>query len=185
MSTPVWPKANKSLDIFDIAPSVPVVVSDDVDAARNVIKPFLALYVGGMGAKGKNFYFDLVVRYGYADAAEAIQTLYLAGDKGAAAAAVPDDLVDEIALCGPKERIAERLPLWQASPITTLNMTVFDIEAVRVMAESGAGCRRNPNRFAHGSRRIYRSDRFTIRRPIPTNRSRRFDEYRSQIRRNF
>ena len=128
-------KAGKSLDLFDIAPSVPVVVSDDVDAARNVIKPFLALYVGGMGAKGKNFYFDLVVRYGYADAAEAIQTLYLAGDKGAAAAAVPDTLVNEIALCGPKERIAERLPLWQASPITTLNVTVFDIDAVRVMGE--------------------------------------------------
>ncbi len=59
---------------FDIAPSVPVVLSDDVDAARNVIKPFLALYVGGMGAKGKNFYFDLVGRYGFADAAEEIQT---------------------------------------------------------------------------------------------------------------
>jgi F420-dependent oxidoreductase-like protein len=128
-------KAGRSLDAFDIAPSVPVVVSDDVNAARNAIKPFLALYVGGMGAKGKNFYYDLVVRYGYADAAEEIQALYLTGKKGEAATAVPDELVDEIALCGPKERIAERLPLWETSPITTLNMTVFDIEAIRVMAE--------------------------------------------------
>ncbi len=128
-------KSGRTSDSFDIAPSVPVVVSDDIDAARNAIKPFLALYVGGMGAKGKNFYYDLVVRYGYADAAEEIQTHYLSGKKGDAAAAVPDALVDEIALCGPKARIAERLPMWEKSPITTLNMTVFDSKAVRVMAE--------------------------------------------------
>jgi F420-dependent oxidoreductase-like protein len=128
-------KSGRTLDSFDIAPSVPVVVSDDVDAARNAIKPFLALYIGGMGAKDKNFYYDLVTRYGYADAAEEIQAHYLAGKKGEAAAAVPDALVDEIALCGPKERIAERLPMWEQSPITTLNVTVFDVEAVRAMAE--------------------------------------------------
>gem|GEM_PF-2970 len=120
---------------FDIAPSVPVVLSDDVDAARNAIKPFLALYVGGMGAKGKNFYFDLVSRYGFDDAAAAIQDLYLAGRKQEATAAVPDELVDLIALCGPKERIAERLAAWEASPITTMNITAFDVQAVQVMAE--------------------------------------------------
>jgi F420-dependent oxidoreductase-like protein len=120
---------------FDIAPSVPVVLSDDVDAARNAIKPFLALYVGGMGAKGKNFYFDLVSRYGFSDAAAAIQDLYLAGRKQEATAAVPDELVDLIALCGPKARIAERLSVWEASPITTMNITAFDVETVRAMAE--------------------------------------------------
>ena len=128
-------KSDRTLDSFDIAPSVPLFLGDDVNAARSAVKPFLALYVGGMGAKGKNFYFDLVCRYGFADAAEEIQDHYLNGEKGKAAAAVPDELVDEIALCGPRERIAERLSLWQKSPITTLNVTTFDIESVRVLAE--------------------------------------------------
>ena len=97
---------------FDIAPSVPVVLGNDVDAARNALKPFLALYVGGMGAKNRNFYYNLVCRYGFEDAAAAIQELYLAGRKEEATAQVPDELVDLIALCGPKERIAARLPAW-------------------------------------------------------------------------
>ena len=125
----------KGLANFDIAPSVPVALGDDVDACRASIKPFLALYVGGMGAKGRNFYYDLACRYGYTEAADAVQALYLQGKKGEAAAAIPDELVDAIALCGPKARIAERLALWQNSPITTLNITAFDIETVRVMAE--------------------------------------------------
>jgi F420-dependent oxidoreductase-like protein len=126
---------NKSLANFDIAPSVPVVVGNDVDRCRAVVKPFLALYVGGMGAKGKNFYYDLVCRYGYADAAETIQNFYLQGKKQEAALAVPDALVDDVALCGPKARIAERLALWRQSPITTLNLTHMDATALRVMAE--------------------------------------------------
>jgi F420-dependent oxidoreductase-like protein len=125
----------KSLADFDIAPSVPVVLGDDVDACRASIKPFLALYIGGMGARGKNFYHDLVCRYGFQDAANRVQELYLAGQKDAAAQAIPDDLVDAVALCGPKSRIAEKLEVWQASPITTLNMTTFDPAAVRVMAD--------------------------------------------------
>lgn len=125
----------KSIATFDIAPSVPVSVGKDVNNARNMIKPFLALYIGGMGAKGKNFYHDLACRYGYAEAADQIQDLYLAGKKWEAMAAVPDDLVDDVALCGPKERIAERLELWRNSPITTLNITTFNIEGLRVMAE--------------------------------------------------
>ena len=83
----------------------------------------------------KNFYFDLVCRYGFSDAAEAIQDLYLQGKKAEAIAMVPDDLVDEVALCGPKARIAERLQIWERSPITTLNVGTFDPAAVRVMAE--------------------------------------------------
>jgi F420-dependent oxidoreductase-like protein len=125
----------KNLACFDIAPSVPVVLGDDVDACRASIKPFLALYIGGMGARGKNFYHDLACRYGFQEAADQVQDLYLAGQKEAATQAIPDDLVDAVALCGPKSRIAEKLEMWQASPITTLNMTTFDPATVRVMAE--------------------------------------------------
>ena len=79
------------------------------------MKPMLALYVGGMGARGKNFYNDLACRYGYEAAAKEIQDLYLDGKKAEATAAVPDELVDEIALLGPRERIADRLEAWKSS----------------------------------------------------------------------
>jgi F420-dependent oxidoreductase-like protein len=125
----------KHLDRFDIAPMVMVVTGDDVDACRDAVRPVLALYVGGMGARGKNFYYDLACRYGYQEAAETIQDLYLGGKKNQAMATVPDELVDDVALCGPKERIRERLALWQEVPITTLNVMTFDISGVRVMAE--------------------------------------------------
>ena len=125
----------KTMADFDIAPSVPVALGDDVDACRASIKPFLALYVGGMGARGKNFYYDLACRYGFTEAADRVQDLYLAGQKQEAAAAIPDALVDAVALCGPKERIAERLAAWEASPITTLCVTTFDPAAVQVMAD--------------------------------------------------
>src|SRR5690606_38144664 len=90
----------KSYEQFDIAPTVPVIISDDLEAARNAVKPQLALYIGGMGAKGRNFYNDLAVRYGYDDAAATIQDLYLAGKKMEAINAVPDELVDDVALVG-------------------------------------------------------------------------------------
>ncbi|MFQ5407170.1 MAG: LLM class F420-dependent oxidoreductase [Anaerolineales bacterium] len=125
----------KSLDNFDIAPSVTVVLGSDVQACRDMVKPVLALYVGGMGARGKNFYYDLACRFGYEGAAATIQDHYLAGEKPQAMAAVPDALVDDVALCGPKERIAERLELWMQSPITTLNMMTNDVAAMRAMAE--------------------------------------------------
>lgn len=127
--------AGKSYDRFDVAPSVFVAIGDDVDACRASIKPFLALYVGGMGARGKNFYYDLVCRYGYAAEADRIQSLYLNGRKQEAAAAIPDALVDDVALCGPRSRIAEGLERWQASPITTLNLNTFDPQVVSLMAE--------------------------------------------------
>ena len=127
--------SGKSLASFDIAPSVPVALGPDVDACRNAIKPHLALYIGGMGAKGKNFYYDLVSRYGYDGAADTIQSLFLQGKKLEAAMAVPDALVDDVALCGPKERIAERLSLWRNSPITTLNLMTTDLTTVRTLAE--------------------------------------------------
>jgi F420-dependent oxidoreductase-like protein len=125
----------KSLDRFDIAPTVPIVLGADAARCREMVKPRLALYVGGMGARGKNFYNELVCRYGYEDAATRIQDLYLSGKKEDAAAAVPDALVDEIALCGPKERIKERLSRWTGCGVTTMICGAGQQEAVRVMAE--------------------------------------------------
>lgn len=126
---------DKNTATFDIAPTVSVVLGDSVEACLNQLKPVMALYVGGMGAKGKNFYHDLACRLGFEAAADKVQDLYLSGNRADAIAAVPDDLVDAVSLCGPKARIKDRLQLWQASPVTTLNITTFDIEAVRVMAE--------------------------------------------------
>ena len=125
----------KSIDGFDIAVSLPVVVGDDLTACFNQVKPFLALYIGGMGARGKNFYFDLACRYGFEGAAVAVQDNYLAGNRWEAIGAVPDALVDAVALCGPRERIAERLDLWKRSPVTTLNIADPDLMNVRMMAE--------------------------------------------------
>ena len=125
----------KSLADFDIAASTTVVMGQDVDACRAFVKPMLALYVGGMGARGKNFYNDLARRYGYEEAAEKVQDLYLAGQRNEAVAAIPDALVDEVALCGPRERIADRLNLWREAGVTTLICSAYDINALRVMAE--------------------------------------------------
>jgi F420-dependent oxidoreductase-like protein len=126
---------DKSLARFDIAPTVPVVLGPDTDRCRQAVKPRLALYVGGMGARGKNFYNELVCRYGYEDAARRIQDLYLSGNKEEAAAAIPDALVDEVSLCGPRERIKERLSRWTASGVTTMICGVGHVDAVRTMAE--------------------------------------------------
>jgi len=120
---------------FDIAPTVTVIVGDDVDALYGFVKPMLALYVGGMGARGRNFYNDLACRMGYEAAAKEIQDLYLDGKKGEAAAAVPDTMVDEIALVGPKERIAERIDEWKESPVTTMIVAAQQPEALQLMAE--------------------------------------------------
>jgi F420-dependent oxidoreductase-like protein len=119
---------------FDVMPMISVVVGDDVAACRAAVKPRVALYVGGMGARGRNFYNDIARRYGYEEAAQRIQDAYLAGRKDEAIAAVPDALVDEIALCGPRERLRERLAEWKTSGATTL-MVTGDTTAVRTMAE--------------------------------------------------
>ncbi|MSO38405.1 MAG: LLM class F420-dependent oxidoreductase [Acidimicrobiia bacterium] len=126
---------DKSLANFDVAPTVSVILGDDVDTLRGFIKPMVALYVGGMGARGKNFYNDLACRYGFEAAAKEIQDLYLDGKKKEATAAVPDELVDEIALIGPKERIADRLEAWRESGITTMILGAQQPEVLRVMAE--------------------------------------------------
>lgn len=125
----------KGYDRFDIAPMVSVVIEDNMEIAYNMLRPMLALYIGGMGAKGKNFYNDLAVRYGFEEAAVKVQELYLSGRQGEAMMAIPPELIDEVALVGPKARVKERLSLWLNSPITTMNMTVFNVETLRTMVE--------------------------------------------------
>jgi F420-dependent oxidoreductase-like protein len=103
----------KSLSDFEVAPFVTCIMSDDLEKCRLPIKNNLALYIGGMGARGKNFYNDYAKRLGYEEAAVEIQNLYLDGKKAEAAAAVPDALVDDIALVGPEDRIRDRLQIWK------------------------------------------------------------------------
>lgn len=120
---------------FDIAPIVSVVVGDDVDACRRPIKEKIALYIGGMGAAKKNFSNQLIRRFGFDDAADEIQRRFLAGDRAGAVDAVPDELIDDVALCGPRERIAELLGAWRHSPVTTIICDTDDPAAMRTMAE--------------------------------------------------
>jgi len=103
----------KSLKDFDVAPFVTVAMNDDLDTAYDALRPWLALYIGGMGAKNKNFYHDYATRLGYGDAADQIQELYLSGKKPEAEALVPNELLDEVSLIGPRERIIERLGPWK------------------------------------------------------------------------
>jgi F420-dependent oxidoreductase-like protein len=126
----------KGLDSFDISVGVTVLLGNDVEKLRNAVKPGLALYIGGMGARGKNFYNDLACRYGFEDAAKRIQDLYLDGKKVEAIGAVPDQLADEVSLIGPRERIVDRLAAWKESPVGTIKCATNQVEALRVMAEA-------------------------------------------------
>ena len=130
----------KSLATFDIAPFVTVRLGDDLDACRLPVKQQIALYVGGMGARDKNFYNDYVSNIGYPDAAAEIQKLFLSGKQPEAVAAVPDDLVDDLALVGPKERIVEQLAAWQEAgkrgEVGTLLVGGASKEALEVLAET-------------------------------------------------
>jgi len=135
-------RAGRTLDdSFDIAPNVSLCIDDDVDRARDVMRPFLALYVGGMGSRKQNFYNALVRRYGFEEAAEEVQELYLAGKKDEAAASLPAELIDITSLCGPRERIAERLDTYKAAGVGTLITTpvapTLDgrVEMLRTLAE--------------------------------------------------
>jgi F420-dependent oxidoreductase-like protein len=128
-------RRSPDLPALDIAPMVGVAVGDDLPACRRSLKPNLALYIGGMGAKGRNFYYDLACRYGYEGDAAIIQEHFLGGKRKAAIAAVPDGLVDDVSLCGPAARIAERLEPWKQAGVTHLIVTVRDADALRTMAE--------------------------------------------------
>jgi F420-dependent oxidoreductase-like protein len=133
----------KTLKDFDTAPAVGVAMGDDLQQCRNMIKPMIALYVGGMGARGKNFYTDYAARLGYPDAALKIQDLYLAGKKEEAMAAVPDQLVDDVALVGPADRIKGRLQAWIAAgkshAVGTMVLGSRQPEALRLIAETVLG----------------------------------------------
>lgn len=113
-------KVGRSLESFDIAPSVNVLIDDDLDRARDAMRPVIALYVGGMGSREKNFYNALVRRYGFEDAAQEIQDLYLGGDKEAAAAAIPGELIDRVTLVGPRDGVKERLRVYRDAGVGTL-----------------------------------------------------------------
>jgi F420-dependent oxidoreductase-like protein len=123
---------------FDIAPSVPAVVTDDVESGRDAIKAYYSFYVGGMGARSKNFYNDLFARYGYEAEAREIQELFLGGRQAEAARKVPDAFVDEAALVGPVERIRDRLAAWRESGATTLLVSTRDVATLRGVAEAAS-----------------------------------------------
>src|SRR5438552_15736494 len=116
-------------DGFDIAPVVSIAVDDDIDRARDAMRPLLALYVGGMGSREKNFYNQLVSRYGFEEAAKEVQDLYLDGKKDEAAAALPADLIDQTTLCGPADRIRERLDVYREAGVGTLMFSPMDFTA--------------------------------------------------------
>jgi alkanesulfonate monooxygenase SsuD/methylene tetrahydromethanopterin reductase-like flavin-dependent oxidoreductase (luciferase family) len=128
------------LDELDVAPMVWVAAGDDPAACRDAVRPSIALYVGAYGSKGANFYHALVARYGYGAEADHIQELMLAGKRAEAVAAVPDALVDEVALVGPVARIAERMQAFHDAGVTTMVVQTTDAEtmaAVAAAAERG------------------------------------------------
>lgn len=125
----------KSWKDFDIAAGCTVAIGNDVKALLAMQKPLLALYMGGMGAREKNFHNEMAIRYGYGDAAARIQELYLAGRKAEAAEAVPDELCDEMSLVGPVQRIRERYRAWEDAGVTTLLVQARQPEALELMAE--------------------------------------------------
>jgi len=116
-------KRAPKLGALELIPQIPVSMGDDLDAARDAVRPALALYVGGMGARGKNFYNDLARRYGFEDAARTIQDLYLDGKKTEAEAAIPTELIDQTALIGPPGKIGERLSALAEAGVATLNLS--------------------------------------------------------------
>ncbi|MEX0875034.1 MAG: LLM class F420-dependent oxidoreductase [Actinomycetota bacterium] len=123
---------------FDLIATCAVIVTDDVDGALQFVKPGLALYIGGMGARGRNFYNDLACRYGYEAAAKEIQDLYLDGKKADAIAAVPDELADAISLIGSPDRIRDRFSAWEESPCSVMLLGGGDRKTFEMMAELSA-----------------------------------------------
>jgi len=134
-------RGGRSLEGFDIAPTVNVFVTDDLQGARDAMRPFIALYVGGMGSRKQNFYNNLVCRYGFEAEAKAIQDLYLEGKREEAMAAIPEELIDTVSLCGPPEHVRERLAVYRDAGVGTLGVTptAFTaperLEQLRLIAE--------------------------------------------------
>ena len=134
----------KGFACFDIAPTVNLYVSDDRGAARDAMRPFLALYVGGMGSREQNFYNQLVSRYGFEDAARTVQDLYLEGRKDEAAAALPAELIDAVSLVGPRDVVRDRLAVFRDAGVGTLMVAPMSWsfedrrEQLRLVAELAA-----------------------------------------------
>jgi F420-dependent oxidoreductase-like protein len=126
--------ARRSFADFEVVATVPLIVHDDVAAAADMLRPFYALYFGGMGAKGKNFHADVAIRMGYEQMVDEVQDLYLSGKKDEAAAAVPQELIEKLSLIGPKEKIRHDLDAWRDSIVTTLLIT-GDAALARSVAE--------------------------------------------------
>jgi F420-dependent oxidoreductase-like protein len=133
-------KVGKTMADFDTAPFVRAYMGPDVAVCRDAIRPELALYIGGMGARSKNFYNDMVSKMGFEGPAKTIQDLYLDGKKNEAAAAVPDALIDAISLCGPADRIRDRLAAWKdvakAGHVGTMVLKSSGVDVMRVVAEA-------------------------------------------------
>lgn len=123
---------------FEIAATVMVNIHDDLQQALLPVKMMLGFYLGGMGAKSKNFHVNLLNRMGFDDVTPKIQELFFAGKREEAVMAIPDEMADEISLCGPKERIRERLAVWKQSPITTIMYGGGDLDTMRFLAEACA-----------------------------------------------
>lgn len=134
----------KGFEDFEIAPTVNVFVSDDRESARDIMRPYVALYVGGMGSRKQNFYNALVQRYGFEDAAREVQDLYLEGKKDEAAAALPGELLDTVTLCGPRDVVRERLAVYRDAGVGTLMVSPMAwtfqdrLEQLRLVAELAA-----------------------------------------------
>jgi F420-dependent oxidoreductase-like protein len=137
-------RSGRSLEHFDIAPTVNVFITDDLQAARDAMRPFIALYVGGMGSRKQNFYNQLVGRYGFEDDAKVIQDFYLEGKRDEAMAAIPDALIDTVSLCGPREIVRDRLAVYRDAGVGTLGVTPIAftaaerLEQLRLVAELAA-----------------------------------------------
>ncbi len=121
-------RAGRSLDGFRICPNVNVMISDDVELARNAMRPALGLYVGGMGSREQNFYNRLVSSYGFEREAQQIQELYLAGRKSEAMLALPDDLIDAVCIAGTRQRARERIRAFRDAGVETLIVSPMSMD---------------------------------------------------------
>lgn len=134
-------KAGKTMEGFDVVPTVPIVVDEDVERAADQVRWYAALYIGGMGSREQNFYNQLACRMGYEKEAARVQELYLAREHRNAAAAVPLEFIDATSLLGPPERIAERMAAFEAAGVTTLSVTAFGATQQERLAALGTAAR--------------------------------------------
>jgi hypothetical protein len=129
------PGARRGAEDFEVVATVPFIVSDDIAGAADALRPFYALYFGGMGAKGgRNFHANVAIRMGYEEMIEKVQDLYLEGKKDEAAAAIPQELIERLSLIGPPDKLRHDLEPWRESVVTTLLVT-GDAALVRAAAE--------------------------------------------------